>query len=237
MNEWLEMDGIVLDKVIHDWCATREKEEEGQRAGREAGERARALWEEKNVVVSGVSGGLVSPAGCHVGGNSAAVGWGSGWEYGRGPSGESRVPEVFLRGVDPSVKSKQERINENCSVRDLRERIKGMKKWRREIERTVCWRLEEYRRIQKAIIRQSDQSEGKNSTERKVIRRVVQFEDDEGVASKGEQKEGAERVKTTGVHRDEGWGVGGHTWEKTRSVWLILLLLEIELHFAHFMNA
>ncbi len=198
------MDGIVLAKLIHDISAQVDKEE--------AAERARALWKENNPTVPAASRGPVSP------GQYRAVNAGS--SSGRVASGESRVPEVFLKGLALAGKSKEERINESCSVRDLRERIKGMKHWRRELERTVCWQLQEHRRVQKAINRQSDQSEGGGATESIVARRVVQFEDDENVEGKGKgkekEKEGAEPVKETGVHHDEGWGVGGQIWAKKR---------------------
>lgn len=213
MNEWLEMDGIVLAKLIHDISAQVKKEEEAERASEEAAERAQALWKENNPTIPAASRGPVSP-GQYRGVNAGSSRVSS--EPSRVPSGESRVPEVFLKGLNLSGKTKDERINENCGVRDLRERIKAMKKWRREIERTVFWQREEHRRVQKAINRQSDRSEGSGVTERSFTRRVVQFEDEGDTESKGKEKEGAEPVKETGVHRDEGWGVGGQTWQKKR---------------------
>lgn len=211
------MDGIVLAKLIHDISAQVEKEEAAERASREAAERARALWKENNPTVPAASIAPVSPGQYRgVNAGSSRVSSGSGG-HSRVPSGESRVPEVFLKGLNLAGKSKEERINESCSVRDLRERIKGMKQWRRELERTVYWQREEYRRVQKAFNRQSDQSDG---TEKSVVRRVVQFEDVENADGKGKGKEneGPEPVKETGVQHDEGWGVGGQTWEKKRSV-------------------
>ncbi|CAD6578724.1 MAG: hypothetical protein ASARMPRED_008817 [Alectoria sarmentosa] len=214
VNEWLEMDGIVLAKLIHDMGAQVDKDEEKKHASDVAAERAQALWKENNPTVPAASKGPVSP-GHFKGVNAGSSRVSSG--HSRVPSGESRVPEVFLKGLTPPDKTKEEKVSENCSVRDMRERIKGMKKWRREIERTVCWQREEYRRVQKAINRQSDQSDesGGGVTETSVVRRVVQFQDDDGdVEGKGKEKEGAEPVKETGVHHDEGWGVGGQTWEK-----------------------
>ena len=209
------MDGIVLAKLIQDISAQADKEEEADRASKEAAERALTLWKENNPTVPAASRGPVSP-GQYRGVNAGSRGVGSG--HSRVPSGESRVPEVFLKGLTPCGQSKEERINEDCSVRDLRERIKLMKKWRRDIERTVCWQREEHRRVQNAVNRQSDQSEGSGGTERSVVRRVVQFEDEENVEGKGKEKDGAEPVKETGVQRDEGWGVGGQIWAKKRSV-------------------
>ena len=223
----------MLAKLIHDISAQVDKEEEAERASREAAERALALWKENNPTVPAASRGPVSPAQYRPGVNdnnhnagrsSSGGGSSNNGEQSRIPSGESRVPEVFLKGLTLAGKSKEERINENCGVRDLRERIKAMKKWRREIERTVFWQREEHRRVLKAIHRQSDGSEGSGGggggTERSVARRAVQFEVEGDVEGKGKEKEGAEPVKTTGVQRDEGWGVGGQTWEKKRLVWL-----------------
>lgn len=216
VNEWLEMDGIVLAKLIQDVGAQVDREEEAERAGKEAAERARLLWKENNAAEPAASNGPVSP-GQYRGVNNGGGGTGGG--HRRVPSGESRVPEVFFRALSFAGKSREERVNENCGVRDMRERIKEMKKWRRELERTVYWQREEYRRVQDAINRQSGQSRGSGGTERSVAR-VVQFEDDENPEGNSKEKEGAEPVKTTGVHRDEGWGVGGQTWEKKRLVWL-----------------
>lgn len=213
MNEWLEMDGILLARLIDEISAQVEKEEEAERASKEAVERAKALWKENNPTTPAASRGPVSP-GQYQGVNAGSSRVSSG--HVRVPSGESRVPEVFLKGLNLDGKSKEERINENCGVRDLRERIRAMKKWRRDIVRTVCWQRDEYRRVQKAINRQSDQSGGSGVAERSTTRRIVQFEDDGDVKGKGKEKEGAEPVKTTGVHHDEGWGVGGQTWEKKR---------------------
>lgn len=237
------MDVIVLAKLIHDISAQVDKEEEAERASREASARALALWKEnKNATaVPAVSKGPVSPAQYHWGVNNATnnnknnagqgssgEGKNSSGEHRRVPSGESRVPEVFLKGLTLAGKSKEERINEHCGVRDLRRRIKAMKEWRREIERTVYWQREEYQRVQNAIGRQSGQSEGNCGAERSVERRVVQFEVEGDVEGKGKAKEGAEPVKTTGVQRDEGWGVGGQTWEKKRLVWLFSRCWRIE---------
>ena len=42
--------------------------------------------------------------------------------------------------------SRQERINNNCSVREMQIRIKNMRKWRRDLEDCVGWVREEFRR-------------------------------------------------------------------------------------------
>ena len=229
------MDGIVLARLIHDVNTQIEKEDGLERAGREAAERARALWKENNPTVPAASVAPVSP-GQYRGVNAGSSivrgdgsGGGGGGGHSRVPSGESRVPEVFLKGLNLGGKSREERVNENCSVRDLRERIKGMKKWRREIERTVYWQREEYGRVQKAFSKQSDQGDGSDGAEKVVVRRVVQFQEGGSAGGKGKEKEGAEPVKETGVQHEEGWGVGGQTWEKKRSVNSCFLVSSMEL--------
>lgn len=240
------MDGIVLAKLVTDISVQVDKEEDANRASEEAAERAAALWKENNPYypsTPAASKGPVSPGQYRSGANktgspgSPGSSGGRGPQHRRDPSGESRVPEVYLK--NPFLlygrKTKDERIDDNCSVRDLRERIKAMMKWRREIERTVCWQREEYRRVLKALHRQSvDESSGRSAG----ARRVVQFQDDDDdvdedkgegdVERKGKgkekekEKEGAKQAKTTGAERDEGWGVGGQTWQKKRLVVLML---------------
>ena len=211
------MDGIVLAKLTQDISVQVDKEEEAERASKEAVARAQALWKENNPTVPAASRGPVSPA-SYRGGNVGSSHRRVSGDQSTVRSGESRVPEVFLKGLSLSGKSKEERINEHCGVRDLRERIKAMKSWRREIERTVCWQRDECRRVQEAINRQSDRSEGSGISDRGASRRVVQFEEDDDADGKGEETEGARPVKETGVLYEEGWGVGGQTWEKKRSV-------------------
>lgn len=43
--------------------------------------------------------------------------------------------------------SRQEKIHNNCSIRELQIRVKGMRKWSRELEDSVRWVREEYRRV------------------------------------------------------------------------------------------
>ena len=169
------------------------------------------------------------------------------------PNAESRVPQVYLKGLNLDKKSLEEVIAEDCGVRELRQRIRGMKRWRREIERTVVWQREEYARVLAAIGKPKSESEqgkeaGEEDTPEEVspagpsgtTRKVVQFDVEEGKGEgkgketgkeevketmKEEVKEtGKEEVKETGVLRDEGWGVGGQTWEKGRLVLLLLFL-------------
>lgn len=259
VNEWLEMDGIVLEALIED----AGEEDEPERAGREAAERAQALAKEneeinrkknktknkgkdKSTPPPAASPGILSPARYRFhhqrSGSKNSDNKDddddddeAGGSHRRVPSGEARVPEVFLKGVaDVFMKgvlksgdnvgtgggttTRKERVDGNCGVRDLRERIRAMKRWRRELERTVYWQRTEHRRVQDAIDEQRG-SDGDGGGAKKA----VQFgEDDGGVEGKGtDQKKEGGTVKETGVHHEEGWGVGGRIWEKKRSVFVL----------------
>lgn len=43
--------------------------------------------------------------------------------------------------------SRQERIHHNCSIRELQTRVKGMRRWIRDLEDSVQWVREEFRRV------------------------------------------------------------------------------------------
>ena len=100
----------------------------------------------------------------------------------RGVSGESgRVPLVQVEGrssegprtplthVEGRVSSLErgvttkEAAETNVGIREIRERIKTMKKWRMEMERTVVWQRDEYFRIKKVMgQKRDDGGEGRN---------------------------------------------------------------------------
>ena len=78
--------------------------------------------------------------------------------------------------------SAEEKVRTNCRIRDINERIKAMKRWRQELERTVFWQREELQRIEEAM---------------------------------GKEKE-KESMDINRLPAENGWGVGGKTWEKGR---------------------
>jgi len=102
-------------------------------------------------------------------------------------SNRSRTPTVHFETPDGRSSSelemtKEEKVKANCNIRDIRERIKSMKRWRKELERSVYWQREEYWRIKKVMGKERDS-------------------DDWGR-----------------IPGEDGWGVGGKTWEKGRYV-------------------
>lgn len=222
------MDSIVLAKIVTDISIQVDREEEANRASEEAAERAAALWKENNPydTTPAASKGPVSPGSYRSGVNktgspgSPSSSSGGGFPQHRRllSGGESRVPEVYLKNpfLTYGRKTKDERIDDNCSVRDLRERIKAMRKWRREIERTVCWQREEYRRVLKALHRESvDESSRRSSGARRVVQFKEDEEEDEEEEDDDDEEDGDDDEEEEGDNGGEG-AVEGKGKEKEK---------------------
>ncbi|KAL9131299.1 MAG: hypothetical protein Q9217_000734 [Psora testacea] len=99
------------------------------------------------------------------------------------PKRKSNITSVRFSSCDAwksggSESTAEVMVKENSRTKELRERIKGMKKWRRELERSVVWQREECWWIQEKMgVKRSDSGIGR-------------------------------------LKGDEGWSVGGKTWEK-----------------------
>lgn len=113
-------------------------------------------------------------------------------------------PIVHFSTAEPSTTSSEtnslsmeSRLRAHPTVRDMRERIKGMKKWRKELERSVFWHREELWRVERAMGRKKEMREREEEGEGCVM-------DGGGGGVVGR------------VLGDEGWGVGGKTWERGR---------------------
>lgn len=53
----------------------------------------------------------------------------------------------------------------SCRVREATERIKGMRRWRKELEWSVYWHREEYWRVENAMGRKRSESVGRSEDE------------------------------------------------------------------------
>ncbi|KAL9609561.1 MAG: hypothetical protein Q9167_005693 [Letrouitia subvulpina] len=75
-------------------------------------------------------------------------------------------------------------VQETTAVRELRERITGMRRWRKEVERSVVWIREERWRVERAM--------GKKEEREGVLEEENEDEDEEGDKDlgKGKKKEG-----------------------------------------------
>lgn len=88
---------------------------------------------------------------------------GGAGKYGRGTAtrmeGKVRVQRVM------SFAGKYEKNEENgsgisCGVEEAKERIRAMRQWRKELERSVCWQREEYWRVEHAMGRKGSENMG-----------------------------------------------------------------------------
>lgn len=179
------MDGIVMAKLVNDvekGCEKEEGENVGAAGGEERGMGSQAEGQDR-----GVHGSGGMPV---VRFESGGGGGGGGGDNAGGENKDKTVGD-----------KKAARVKADCRVRDLRERIKNMKKWRRELERSVTWQREEYRRIEKAMGRKRgegiERGQGSNASSK-----------DDGI------DDGTEKRKE--VEHEAAWGVGGRTWEKGR---------------------
>jgi len=150
INEWIEMDEIVLRRLAKDaeLAAEEEKKHEGERV----------------TVETKASG----------------------------------VPQLAFTAPGGG---KEEAPDSNAVV-EVRERVKGMKKWRKELERAVVWQREEHWRVEKAMGRMGS---GK-----------PRF----AVVNKGEGDDGVEGGENTvvGTYARERW-VGGAGRLPTQGEW------------------
>lgn len=118
VNEWIDLDKIVLARIAADDAAGLEKAavEDGAASGPEG----ESVGKNQNL--------LSSP-------RTSTVPWKNN-RYSSDGNGEAMI----------------------CRVREATERIRGMKRWRKELERSVYWQREEYWRVEKAMGRRRSES-------------------------------------------------------------------------------
>lgn len=150
INEWIEMDEIVLRRLAKDAevAAEEEKKHKGERV----------------TVATGASG----------------------------------VPQLAFTAPG----GRKEEVPASEAVVEVRERVKGMKRWRKELERAVVWQREEHWRVEKTM--------GRTGSRKPRFVVVNQGEGDEGA-------EGGEKT-VVGTYARERW-VGGAGRLPTQGEW------------------
>lgn len=101
-------------------------------------------------------------------------------------------------------------MDTNSNIRDLRERIEYMRRWRNDMERSVFFQREEYRRLLHKLGRK----------ERKYMRSVE------------ENGDGSESVDEAEEFKQ--WGVGGRTW--VRGMYVSKLVFVVGVRMGLLMN-
>lgn len=125
MNEWIDLDKIVLARIIADDLAGTEK----------------AAVEE---------GAATAPDGDGVGKDQILI---------HGSHSGAKLSRSNGHSSDGLVEVT------TCRVREATERIKGMRRWRKELEWSVYWQREEYWRVEKAMGRKRSESVGRSEEE------------------------------------------------------------------------
>ena len=142
MNEWIEMNGIVVERLLSDVRYNVEKEA----ADRAAAVRPpiimkafRERLEADNFQIeldAGPVGPSLTPSPQQYRGRNISS------SHHRTPTVHFLTPES--RSSSEAETTLEDKIQANCDIQDLKERIKSTKRWRKELERSVYWRREEY---------------------------------------------------------------------------------------------
>jgi len=171
------MDGIVLARMVDEVTQRVEREEEGKAKAKEDGDGA-VTHTHSSLTLWGISIADVS----EVGVPSKNQATPHHPPRARTPIVHFQSPEARHSG--DAVLTTEERVSANCNIRDARDRIRSMKKWRKELDRSVFWQREEHSRIEKAMGKQRSDAE---------------LGQDDGMGAVG---------------GGGAWGIGGKTWER-----------------------
>ncbi|KAL8939661.1 MAG: hypothetical protein Q9216_003237 [Gyalolechia sp. 2 TL-2023] len=193
INEWIELDNIVLARLIRD----EEKKIEDLIAAERNSPGATTPDGKKGVhfatapvppVASGTAP-LVPPSE-KMGKRSASMG-----DVPRSPS---------LGNPKTDTERKEEAVEAHWGIREAKERIRGMKRWRKEVEKAVFWQREEYWRVESRMGRE------KRKDNRESVAVSGDGNADEDVGGNKEASTGGEEKKM-----EEGLSVvGGGKWEE-----------------------
>ncbi|KAI4142145.1 MAG: hypothetical protein L6R39_005070 [Caloplaca ligustica] len=137
INEWIELDNIVLARLVRD----EEKRVEeaifiSERNGVAKGDIAAADdnddGEEGGKKKGGVHFALVTPdaVGLVVGGEKEV-------KMAKRSASMGDVPRLAALPPKSEGQRKEEAVAEHAGIKEVRERIRGMKRWRKEVERAV----------------------------------------------------------------------------------------------------
>ncbi|KAL8724588.1 MAG: hypothetical protein Q9166_007864 [cf. Caloplaca sp. 2 TL-2023] len=151
LNEWIELDGIVLGRLVRD-------------EGRRVEEGFTAMKKENNAEPPRRNVQFeLGPRDAHVVGLKRM----SLVEKGKRSASLGDVPKIPASSLSRSSsmmmgKRKEEVLACHQGVREVRERIAEMKRWRKEVEKAVVWQREEYWRVEKAMGKKKE--EGKRES-------------------------------------------------------------------------
>lgn len=212
MNEWIDLDGIVLARLIGDVKAGAFKERAALNRDVSAGGGSGKGEEYRGVHARSRNHQHIPTV--HFQDVDESTVSGRSKSHTHRPS--NKATPNFLSNANASASafddtdselSLQDEIDAktqaHVGIRELHERIKGMKAWRKELERSVVWQREECWRVQGAMGKQRDGGGDRGR------------EGESGLD--GQDEQGGNMGKSGVAEVEEGkWGVGGRTWERGR---------------------
>ncbi|KAL8744743.1 MAG: hypothetical protein Q9190_003041 [Brigantiaea leucoxantha] len=116
----------------------------------------------------------------------------------------SRSPGAHVKDIESE---KEEAINNNQRLKELRERIAGLKRWRKDLERSVMWQREEYWRVERAMGKAEDTREGDAKSD----------EEEEEEEGKGGDERSSGEIKTETAGERKGSNLGGEENEEEKA--------------------
>ncbi|KAI4092021.1 MAG: hypothetical protein LQ344_003675 [Seirophora lacunosa] len=140
INEWIELDNIVLARLIRDEEKRVEDAIAAERAFPNGETSVVPEGEAKAVPVSPTSGLPLTSPGEKWAKRSASMG-----DVPRSPS---QIPPLPPRS---DKRRKEDAINSHSGVREVRERIRAMRRSRKEFEKAVFWQRAEFWRVQERM--------------------------------------------------------------------------------------
>lgn len=127
------------------------------------------------------------------------------------------VPRTNLPDENSKEKTvsdrKNDAVNAHAGIQEARERIRGMRRWRKEVERSVVWQREEFWRVEKGMgkkkgrqsVLASAAAQGKENKEGEGEGKGVDGGEGEGGEGKKEDQDGGGlSVVKTGAKWEEG---------------------------------
>ncbi|KAL8776421.1 MAG: hypothetical protein Q9194_003166, partial [Teloschistes cf. exilis] len=155
INDWIELDSIVLARLIRD----EEKRVDDlidaeRRVAADAADhvkRAGTVRFELDQRPNGPNNRHLGPPPFLPPSMSMSMA-----DKGKRSASMGDVPRTTSVPDEPSKEKtvsdrKKEAVNAHAGIQEVRERIRGMRRWRKEVERSVVWQREEFWRVEKGM--------------------------------------------------------------------------------------
>ncbi|KAL9583330.1 MAG: hypothetical protein Q9212_002762, partial [Teloschistes hypoglaucus] len=152
INEWIEFDSIVLARLVRDEeKRVDEVIDAEQRVAAGAAEQVRRAGTVRFELEPRPNG----PHSRHLLGPPPFLPPSMSMSMAKRSASMGDVPRTSAPDEHSKEKTvsdrKKDAINAHAGIQEVRERIRGMRRWRKEVERSVVWQREEFWRVEKGM--------------------------------------------------------------------------------------